>query len=131
MSFSTHDAPSFLRGIDSFNRRAYFDSHDQWEQCWIAEGRPNSGFFKGLIQMAVAMHHLTHHNLPGAKKLLARAHETLAPFRPQHLDLDVDALLAQADQCVDYAESAEATETLPAELVPRIHLKPAPNAQRR
>ncbi len=55
-------SPAYLEGIDSFNRGAYFDAHDRWEECWIAAGRPAHGFFKGLIQAAVAMHHLSKGN---------------------------------------------------------------------
>jgi uncharacterized protein len=93
-------SPAYLRGIESFNRGAYFDAHDRWEECWIAAGRPRYGFFKGLIQAAVAMHHLRRKNLAGAQKLLAQCHECLAPCRPSRLGLDVDVFLIQLDACV-------------------------------
>ena len=93
-------SPAYLRGIESFNRGAYFDAHDCWEECWIAEGRPADGFFKGLIQAAVAMHHLSKGNLTGARKLLARCRECLASCRPNRLGLDVDVLLDHTAACM-------------------------------
>ena len=94
-------SPAYLRGIDSFNRGAYFDAHDCWEECWIAEGRPAHGFFKGLIQAAVAMHHWSKGNLSGAQKLLARCRECLAPCRPRRDSLDVEELLDRMEVCIN------------------------------
>ena len=93
-------SPAYLRGIESFNRGAYFDAHDCWEECWIAEGRPTDGFFKGLIQAAVAMHHLSKGNLSGAQKLLARSRECLAPCRPNRHGLGVEKLLDRMEACM-------------------------------
>lgn len=93
--------PAFLYGVESFNQGAYFDAHDQWEKCWIAEGRPTEGFFKGLIQASVAMHHLSKGNYAGAQKLLTRSRECLSRCRPSRLGLDVDDLLDQMTACMD------------------------------
>jgi uncharacterized protein len=94
-------SPAYLRGIQSFNQGAYFDAHDRFEECWIAEGRPNHGFYKGLIQASVAMHHLARGNLFGAQKLLARCRECLTPCRPRRLGLDVDDLLESMTACMN------------------------------
>jgi predicted metal-dependent hydrolase len=93
--------PAFLHGVESFNRGAYFDAHDRWEECWIAEGRPAEGFFKGLIQAAVAMHHLSKGNLGGAQKLLVRSRECLGRCRPSRFGLAVDDLLDQMAACMN------------------------------
>jgi predicted metal-dependent hydrolase len=95
--------PAFLYGVESFNRGAYFDAHDRWEECWIAEGRPSEGFFKGLIQAAVAMHHLSKGNYAGAQKLLARSRECLSRCRPSRLGIVVDDLLDQMAACMNPA----------------------------
>ncbi len=85
---------TYLRGIDQFNRGNYFESHEIRERIWLEEQGPARHFYQGLIQAAVALHHLGRGNLRGARKLLARSRASLAPYRPAYLGLDVDAFLA-------------------------------------
>jgi len=91
---------AFLRGVESFNRGAYFNAHDCWEECWIAKGRPADGLMKGLIQAAVAMHHLSRGNLTGAEKLLARLRKCLAPCRPNQFGFNVEKLVDEMAACL-------------------------------
>ncbi len=119
-------SPAYVRGVESFNRGAYFDAHDCWEECWIAAGRPAHGFFKGLIQAAVAMHHLRRNNLAGAKKLVSQCRECLGRYRPSRLGLDVEDLLSQLEACV--APGTVNSPISPAfdpRRGPQIHLNPS------
>ncbi len=96
----TQYEPLYLQGIARFNRRDYFESHEIWEDLWIASQGPARLFYKGLIQAAVALHHLDRGNMHGATKLLAGCRKYLADYRPWYLGLDVDAFLGQMTQCV-------------------------------
>ncbi len=46
----------YLYGIDLFNHRYWWESHEALEQCWVAAGRDTETglFLQGLIQIAVA-----------------------------------------------------------------------------
>lgn len=94
------DHPLWLRGIDEFNRREYFRCHESWETLWKQTSGEESGFYKGLIQAAVALFHLRKGNAHGAEKLLAGAHHYLAPYRPGHGGLDLEQFLGELDACV-------------------------------
>lgn len=50
------DCRPYLLGIDLWNHGYYWEAHEAWESLWHAAGRrgPHAGFFKGLIQLAVA-----------------------------------------------------------------------------
>jgi predicted metal-dependent hydrolase len=87
--------PLYLRGIEYFNRQAYFSAHEAWEDLWRNEEGEAKEFYKGLIQAAVALHHLGNGNLRGARNLYAGCRRHLEPFRPRRLGLDVDEFLAQ------------------------------------
>ena len=52
-------------------------------------------FYRGLIQAAVALHHLGTGNTVGAGSVGARARRNLAPYAPRHVSVDVDAILAR------------------------------------
>jgi hypothetical protein len=98
--------PLYRRGVGAFNRGAYFDAHDLWEECWIAEGRPTEGFFKGLVQAAVAMYHLTHGNCRGARKLIESSRRYLEPSDEEHHGLDTLDLIGQMSDCLARMESS-------------------------
>ena len=118
-------SPAYYRGMESFNRGAYFNAHDCWEECWIADGRPGHGFFKGLIQAAVAMHHWSRGNFSGAEKLLARSRECLAPCRPCRFGLDVEQLLDQMAACMNRsAVNSPVTPLFDPRRGPQIQLEP-------
>ena len=56
--------PTYLFGIDLFNAKFYWESHEQWEAVWHAVGRKTSGdmadFLKGLIKLSAAGVKLLH-----------------------------------------------------------------------
>ncbi len=93
--------PLYLRGIEQFNRRRYFDSHESWEGLWIVEPEPKRSFYKGLIQAAVALYHLERGNSHGARKLLQGSRRYLTAFRPTYLGLDVDRFLISLERFVE------------------------------
>jgi uncharacterized protein len=116
----------YLRGIDHFNRQDYFESHEVWEDLWIEETGSARQFYKGLIQAAVALHHLNHGNTHGAKKLLAGSEHYLNPYRSRYMGLDVDSFLRSMNFCVNDAVTNCRPVATPA-LVPKIELQPPPD----
>ena len=92
--------PLYLRGIAEFNRRNFFQSHEVWEELWLSESGPARKFYKGLIQAAVALHHLSRGNAHGATRLLAGSTGYLEAYRSRYLGLDVDGFLASLDKYV-------------------------------
>ena len=85
---------AFRQGIDEFNRGYFFEAHDLWEELWREMSGPRAQFLQGLIQVAVALHHLRNGNLAGAQRLLAAGMEKLSGPVPEQEPLAVDALLA-------------------------------------
>jgi predicted metal-dependent hydrolase len=119
--------PLYLSGIERFNRQAYFESHEVWEDLWrVAEGTTKQ-FYKGLIQAAVALHHLRRGNLHGARKLLAGAQKYLSPFRPSYMGLDVQWFLAHVACCFEGLPPTAhriARNLVPIDQFPKIRLTP-------
>lgn len=93
------DDPRFLDGITCFNRRAFFEAHEVWEEIWQEEQGPARRFYQGLIQLAVCLHHFGKGNTRGAKKLCLSGSEYLQPYRPTYLGIDVDGLLSGMAIC--------------------------------
>jgi hypothetical protein len=123
--------PLYLDGIRHFNACDYYESHEVWEELWTEYRGEARKFYQGLIQAAVALYHFGNGNIRGARKLHGSVHGYLEPYSPHYLGLDVVKFLLDFDTCL--AEVVAATEghgeiALDPELLPEIHLEPAPPA---
>jgi len=94
----------FERGIAAFNRGEYFEAHEIWESVWIGSNGPLREFLQGLIQVSVALHHLSRGNLSGARSLIERAEAHLAHLPSPFHGIDCRRLLPLADRCVRLGE---------------------------
>ena len=83
----------FYKAVDEFNDRYYFESHETLEDLWMVTPLPDRTFFQGIIQLAAAFVHLVRGEYPGIIKLLDASAEKLQQFAPEHLQIDVAALL--------------------------------------
>lgn len=87
--------PSPLRaGIILFNAGLFFECHEFLEDVWRATSGPDRDFYHGIIQVAAAFYHFEKGNQHGAGTLLGKAMTKLDRYRPRHLGVNVDRLLA-------------------------------------
>ena len=61
--------PRYLKGIELFNQREFFECHDELEEVWTETLGPEREFYQGLIHAAVCLFHFeavsyTHLTLP-------------------------------------------------------------------
>ena len=89
----------FLKGIQLFNEERFFQCHEELEQLWIETSDEIREFYKGLIQAAVAFHHLKNGNRTGAQYLFHSSLGYLEKFRPKTLGLDVEKLVSDLNHC--------------------------------
>ena len=124
------DAPPRLlrRGIDQFNRGAWFEQHETLEELWRAERREVRGLYQGILQVGVAMHHLRNRNYHGAVYMLRRGALHLRPFTPRCQSVDVADLLVQAARILAAVERLGRTglERFDQALAPRVRLGTPP-----
>jgi len=81
--------------VARYNHHQFFECHEVLEQLWRqTAGRPRD-FYKGLIQAAVAFHHWSRGNLPGAMSLYRSSSRYLRKYRPAFLGVEVDGFLRQ------------------------------------
>lgn len=119
----------YVQGVDHFNQCDFYEAHDVWEELWADYRGPSRGFYQGLIQVAVALHHFGNGNIRGARKLYVSSRNYLGPYRPHHLGCDVDHLFAEMEECFAAVLASEAEFPridIDAELIPEIHLDPPP-----
>lgn len=74
------DVAHYLKGIELFNRAAFFDAHEALEDVWRAAPLAEKKFLQGLIQVAVALYHHGNGNSVGARSVLRRGFRNLSRY---------------------------------------------------
>ena len=115
----------FYEAIAQFNDGYYFESHETLEDLWIMTPLPERDLFQAVIQIAAAFVHFSRGEYPGIIKLLDSALEKLRAFAPEHLGVDVSALIADAERARDEiaALGPERFTEWDEARVPQIHVK--------
>jgi predicted metal-dependent hydrolase len=87
----------FQHGLELLNQGSYYHAHDVLEEVWReVRGEPRS-FYQGVVQVAIAMHHFSKANLPGARSVLAKARKNLDTYPPSFAGIDLADLRSQLD----------------------------------
>ncbi|MEZ4297143.1 MAG: DUF309 domain-containing protein [Polyangiaceae bacterium] len=124
------DAPrTFREGVAAYQRGAYYEAHERWEELWRIEPEgPRRRFLQGLIQTAAALHKLYSMKSPqGAIRLFERARTHLALIPDGMGGLSLPALrqgIAAALAELPALAAEGRTDLAPAFVPP---LSPAPN----
>jgi predicted metal-dependent hydrolase len=86
------------RGIELFNGGHYWEAHEAWEGDWMPDRKgPDSGFYKGLIQVAAGCLHYTRRNRRGAINKWRSGADYLRPYLPAHRGVEVAPLVEAVD----------------------------------
>lgn len=87
----------YLEGIDLFNRQAYFEAHEVWEDLWRDCSAGDRRFYQALIQAAVAVYHFDRGNYIGAARLARSGKRYMEPYLPSYRGLDIDDFWRQVE----------------------------------
>jgi predicted metal-dependent hydrolase len=92
--------PALVRAVREFNAGDYFQCHETLEHAWLHEPGYIRVLWQGIIQVSVACFHITRGNGEGARKIWTAALLNLQPFPDRCLGVDVAALRAQTNGCL-------------------------------
>ena len=84
-------------GRAAFNRAAFFEAHERWEEVWRELTGADRDLTQGLIQIAAALHHLQQARPRPAARLLARGVAKLPRGRLDAFIRDVEHLRAELE----------------------------------
>ena len=81
-----------------FNEGDYYTCHDLLEEMWMTD--KGNLFFKGLLQMSVAIYHYEYGNIKGARLMMKAAHDYLQDYRPMHWGIDLEYVYSFIEECL-------------------------------
>jgi uncharacterized protein len=115
----------YLRGVELFNRAAFFEAHEVWEDLWRETSGPAKQFYQGLIQCAVAMEHARRGNVRGALRLAERYPRRFAGLPPVFMGMNIPDLVAQMERAMHGIREAgaEGQRGIDPAILPRIELR--------
>ena len=85
------------RGLDLARAGEYFAAHEALEDAWRAADPAEKDFFQGLVHVVVAWYQAGRGNEVGCERQLEKAARRLGPYAPEHLGVDVTAILEQVE----------------------------------
>jgi len=88
----------FWRGVEQFNQREFYACHDTLEALWMEAAEPEKKFYQGILQVAVALYHLSNQNWRGAVILMGEGMNRLRGYQPTYADIDIESFLTQTVQ---------------------------------
>lgn len=83
----------FWQGVEQFNQGQFYACHDTLEALWMEAAEPQKTFYQGILQIAVALYHLTNSNWRGAVVLLGEGMNRLRRYPSTYTGIDIDELL--------------------------------------
>jgi uncharacterized protein len=99
---------SLRRGIDLFNEGQYWEAHEAWEEAWTPDRRgPDSGFYKGLIQVAAGCLHYTRHNRRGTVNKWRSGAGYLRVYATVHRGVELAPLIESVDRMLAAMEAED------------------------
>ncbi|MBF2084214.1 DUF309 domain-containing protein [Thermoleptolyngbya sp. C42_A2020_037] len=87
---------AFWDGVEQFNHRQFYECHDTLEAIWMEAMEPDRTFYQGVLQIAVALYHLSNGNGRGATMLLGEGLRRLGRYTPDYGGVDVEQLVHQS-----------------------------------
>ena len=110
----------FREGLDLFNRGAFYEAHEVWEDIWRSTTPEPKDLFQGLIQVAAALHQFRDlKRIDGPRRTFEKARRRLEPFAPVACGLDIAGLLEAIGEWQRWLERREG-EPPPMPVIARI-----------
>jgi len=110
------------KAVRLFNHHLFFEVHEILEDQWKQESGEIRLFLQGLIQIAVAFHHLSNRNFRGAIALLHDGLAKVTPHQPVFLGIELQNLVARLTTCHQELQrlGPEHFQQFPLEMIPSM-----------
>ena len=112
----------FIKGIEAFNNRAFYDAHEYWEELWLDYKLNDAQFIQGLIQLAVSYFHFFNQNLNGARSMLKKCLKKIDSIEAAR-GIDVIELKSQICNVQKYFDKIDNTNDITSSYIISLKVK--------
>jgi hypothetical protein len=98
----------FWQGVEEFNQQQFYACHDTLEALWMEAPQPEKKFYQGVLQIAVALYHLSQKNWKGAVILMGEGLAKLDYYYPDYSGINVEQLMDETSQLLKALQIAGA-----------------------
>ena len=89
----------FIKGIESFNQKKYYDAHEYFEEMWIDYKLEDKLFIQALLQLSVAYFHISNSNKNGAIGLFKKSISKLDAYLDTYQDIsNINSVIKSAHE---------------------------------
>ena len=113
----------FQKGIDSFNKRKFYDAHEYWEDLWSDYRLEDAKFIQALIQLSVGYFHITNQNKNGAIGLLKKCKPKFEQYLPSTRGLDVIRILMAVNESLKFLDEITEMKESNWSIVPKLKVE--------
>ena len=110
----------FIKGLESFNNRSFYDAHEYWEDLWSDYRLKDAKLIQGLIQLSVGYFHITNSNINGARGLLNKCLPKFQLFKPEARGLNIDFIINRVEQSLQNLDDVDDIANFNWSLVPEL-----------
>ncbi len=115
----------FWQSVEQFNSQQFYACHDTLEALWMEATEPEKTFYQAVLQIAVALYHLSNSNWRGAVILLGEGINKLQRYPSIYAGIDVDELIISSGAMLQALQKAGAEEII--ELISKSSLSQLAN----
>jgi predicted metal-dependent hydrolase len=84
--------PKVVEGLELFNRKQFFEAHEELEDAWRVEKGEIRYLYQGVLQAAVAYFHITRGNYEGGIRMYERCMKLLKNYPNVCMGINVGKL---------------------------------------
>jgi len=111
----------FLKGIEAFNNKNFYDAHEHWEELWSDYILKDAKFIQALIQLSVGYFHITNSNKNGAIGLLSKCLPKFELYIPNQRKINVLEIIAIAQKALSCIKNIDKMSEFDWSLTPTIN----------
>ena len=89
----------FVKGVQSFNQKEYYDAHEYFEEMWTDYKLDDKLFIQAILQLSVAYFHISNSNKNGAIGLFKKSISKLDRYLDTYQDIvNINSVIKSAHE---------------------------------
>ena len=114
----------FIKGIESFNQKEYYDAHEYFEEMWLDYKLEDKIFIQALLQLSVAYFHISNSNKNGAIGLFKKSINKLDRYVDTCQDIaNINSVIKSAHESYSNVMSNQDIDDFDWTLAPKLEVR--------